>query len=53
MSKPQKASELSRTLAGQWTKSEKRMVAARSIADANARTKAINKQFRQHVLLSK
>ena len=55
MSKPQKttASELSRTLAGQWSKSEKRMVAARSIADANARTKAINKQFKQSLLLNK
>jgi len=54
MAKPQQtASELSRTLAGQWTKSEKRMVATRSIMQANQRTKAINKAFRQGQILNK
>jgi len=48
MAKPQQtASELSRTLAGQWTKSEKRERASRSIMEANARTKAINKAIKQ------
>lgn len=46
----QTASELSRTLAGQWTKSEKRERASRSIMQANARTKAINKAFEQQHL---
>jgi hypothetical protein len=54
MAKPQQtASELSRTLAGQWSKSEKREHASRSIMDANARTKAINKAFKQSQLLNK
>ena len=37
MAKPQKqdASALSKTLAGQWSKSEKRAVASRSIMDAS------------------
>ena len=41
----QTATELSRTLAGQWSKSEKRMAAARSIMDANKRTHQILKQY--------
>jgi len=54
MAKPQQtASELSRTLAGQWTKSEKRERASRSIMSANRRTKAINKAFKQSQLLNK
>ena len=48
MAKPQQtATELSRTLAGQWTKSEKRAHASRSIMAANQRTKAINKSIKQ------
>jgi hypothetical protein len=44
MAKPQQtATDLQRTLAGQWTKSEKRIAAFRSITASNARTKAINK----------
>lgn len=49
MAKPQQtATELSRTLAGQWTKSEKRAHASRSIMNANRRTHAILKAIRQH-----
>ena len=48
MAKPQQtASELSRTLSGQWTKSEKRERASREIMQANQRTKAINKAIKQ------
>jgi hypothetical protein len=48
MAKPQQtSSELGRTLAGQWTKSEKREHASRSIMESNQRTKAINKAFKQ------
>ena len=48
MAKPQQtSSELGRTLAGQWTKSEKRERASRSIMDANQRVKAINKAIKQ------
>ena len=48
MAKPQQtASELSRTLAGQWTKSEKRERASREIMQANQRIKAINKAIKQ------
>jgi hypothetical protein len=43
----QTASELGRTLAGKWTKSEKREAASRSIMDANQRVKAINKAIKQ------
>jgi hypothetical protein len=54
MSKPQQtATELQRTLAGQWSKSEKRAHASRSIMNANKRTHEINKQFRQNQFLSK
>jgi hypothetical protein len=50
MAKPQQsASELSRTIAGQWTKSEKREHASRSIMIANKHTHAINKAFRQQL----
>jgi hypothetical protein len=49
----QTASELSRTLAGQWTKSEKRAVASRSIMTANKNTHAINKAFKNKQILSK
>jgi hypothetical protein len=50
MAKPQQtATELSRTLAGQWSKSEKRAEAARSIASANQRARQIRKQFAQQL----
>ena len=48
MAKPQQtSSELSRTLAGQLSKSEKRSNASRSIMAAKQHTKAINKAFKQ------
>ena len=48
MAKPQQtATELSRTLSGQWTKSEKRERASREIMESNQRTKAINKAIKQ------
>lgn len=54
MAKPQQtASELSRTLAGQLSKSEKRAIASRSIMESNKRTHAINKKFKQDQLLNK
>jgi hypothetical protein len=54
MAKPQQtATELSRTLAGQWSKSEKRAHASRSIMSSKTRTKAINKAFKQNQLLNK
>jgi hypothetical protein len=55
MAKPQKqdSSSLSKTLAGQWTKTEKRAKAARDIMTANTRTKAINKAFRVAQILNK
>ena len=43
----QTASERDRTLSGQWTKSEKRAVAARSIMEYNLRAHQINKKFAQ------
>jgi hypothetical protein len=45
--KKQSAGEFSRTIAGQWSKSEKRANASRSTALANRNTQAINKKFRQ------
>ena len=54
MAKPQQtATELQRTLAGQWSKSEKRAHASRSIMNAKKRTHEINKKFRQESFLSK
>jgi hypothetical protein len=54
MAKPQQtASGLSRTLAGQWTKSEKREHASRSIMAANQRAHAKVKAFRQGIFLNK
>lgn len=49
----QTATELQRTLAGQWSKSEKRSAASRSIMDANKRTHEINKAFKQKTFLAK
>jgi hypothetical protein len=45
--KRQSAGELSRTIAGQWSKSEKRSDASRSITEANKRTHQIIKNFAQ------
>jgi hypothetical protein len=45
--KKQSAGELSRTIAGQWSKSEKREHATRQIMEARKRTHAINKRFAQ------
>ena len=54
MAKPQQtASELSRTLAGQWSKSMKREEAARQIMASNKNTHAINKAFKQNQILNK
>jgi hypothetical protein len=54
MAKPQQtATELSRTLSGQWTKTEKRAAISRSIMAANKRTHEIMKKFKQESFLSK
>ena len=54
MAKPQQtASELSRTLSGQWSKTEKRAHASRSIMASKKRTHEINKRFKQESFLSK
>jgi len=45
--KKQSAGELSRTIAGQWTKTEKRSAASRSIVESNRRAHAIRKRFAQ------
>lgn len=45
--KKQTAGELSRTISGQWTKSEKREHATREIMEARRLTHAINKRFAQ------
>jgi hypothetical protein len=47
MSKRQSAGELSRTIAGQWSKSEKRTHATRQIMESNKRVHQINKKFAQ------
>lgn len=49
----QTTTELSRTLAGQWSKSEKRAHASRSIMNAKKRTHEINKAFKQAQILGK
>jgi len=54
MAKPQQtATELSRTLAGQWSKSEKRAHASRSIMAAKKRTYEILKAFKNTQILSR
>jgi hypothetical protein len=54
MAKPQQSvTELSRALAGKWTKSEKRAQCSRDIMMSNTRTKAINKAFKQSQILNK
>jgi len=47
MVKRQSAGELSRTIAGQWSKSEKRSAASRSITAANKQAHQILKTFAQ------
>jgi hypothetical protein len=49
--KKQSAGELSRTIAGQWSKTEKRAAVSRSIMTANRNTHAINKKFKQQQLM--
>jgi hypothetical protein len=54
MAKPQQtASEFGRTLAGQWTKAEKRSAASRSIMTANRSAHEKVKAFKQNQLLNK
>lgn len=45
--KKQSAGELSRTIAGQWSKTEKRSAASRAIVEANKRAHQIRKRFAQ------
>jgi len=47
--KKQSAGELSRTIAGQWSKTEKRSVASRSITESNKRTHLILKKITQQL----
>ena len=49
----QSASGLSCTLAGQWSKTEKRAEASRQMAGAKQRTYAAIKAFRQAQILAK
>ena len=54
MAKPQQtASELSRTLAGKWTKSEKRAHISRQMMASKLRTYAALKAFKQSQILNK
>ena len=52
MAKNQSAGELSRVIAGQWSKSEKREHATRQIMEAKKLTHAINKKFQQQMRLN-
>jgi hypothetical protein len=47
--KKQSAGELSRTIAGQWSKTEKRSFASRSIMQARQNTHKILKEFAQRL----
>ena len=49
MAKRPNAGELSRTIAGQWSKSQKRSAASRSITEANKRAHQIRKQIAQQL----
>jgi hypothetical protein len=49
----QTATELQRTLAGQWSKTEKRAEASRQIMAAKRRTHEINKAIKQATFLAK
>ena len=54
MAKPQQtATELSRTLAGQWSKSEKRAHASRSIMASKKRTYELLKALKNAQILAK
>lgn len=52
MAKPT-TTQLSRVVAGQLTKSEKRSLASRAITQANKRTHEINKAFKQNQYFGK
>ena len=45
--KKQSAGEFSRTISGQWSKSEKRQHASRQIMSCKIKTHKINKEFHQ------
>jgi hypothetical protein len=47
--KKQSAGELSRTIAGQWSKSQKREQASREIMEANRNAHLIRKKFAQQL----
>lgn len=47
--KKQSAGELSRTIAGQWSKTEKRSAATREIMEANKRAHQIRKRVAQQL----
>jgi hypothetical protein len=47
--KKQSAGEFSRTMSGQWTKSEKRSSASRGITEANKSAQLIRKSFAQQL----
>jgi hypothetical protein len=47
--KRQSAGELSRTIAGQWSKSEKRSAASRAIMESNKKAHQILKKFAQQL----
>ena len=49
MARQQSAGELSRTIAGQWSKSEKRSAATRAIMEANRQAHQIRKKFAQQL----
>ena len=49
----QTATELSRTLAGQWSKTEKRAEASRQIMAAKKRTHEIMKAIKQNTFLAR
>ena len=54
MAKPQQtASELSRALAGKWTKTEKRAEVSRQIMTSKLKAHAAIKAFKQNQLLNK
>jgi hypothetical protein len=49
MSNRQSAGELSKTIAGQWSKTEKRSAATRQIMEANKKAHQIRKRFAQQL----
>ena len=49
MARQQSTGELSKTIAGQWSKSEKLSAATRNIMETNRRTHAIKKKFAQQL----